>query len=179
MSIAFNTRDKRDCETESKSPTLQAAVNSIFYHLIDARNKARVFAAVRECAAGRATAAQHKKLLAERARLIPTFHVFRSLVLEDLREAYIEDRQNKTREAKYRRLAWLTLFRHFAKRNRISQALKIQALDHSGNYACELLDQEAPDQWGKLVKLAAGFGIDEAELMVLYQHAQERSRKHA
>ena len=143
------------------------------------RDKALVFVAVRACAQGRGNAVQHRSLLAERGRLIPTFHVFRALVLEDLREAYVEDRQNKTRSAKNRRLSWIALYKPFAALRGIDKALLIRALDRCGNYRCELVEREAPDLWDRFVKLGAGYGITEAQLSALYQRAQEQSQKRA
>lgn len=151
----------------------------VFYRLIDPRDKARVLSAVRECAAGVASAAQHRTLLAERARLIPDFSAFRSLVLEDLREAYEEDRLQKTRAAKNRRRVWLNLFKPFARLRQIKEALVIRALDRSGNYECALVEREAPDRWGKFTELGARFGISEADLIALYERARERAKKRA
>lgn len=105
-----------------KNTAPRLAANALFYPMIGAHEKAQVFAA------GRANAAQHQKLLAERARLIPTFHMFRSLVLEDLREAYSEDRINRTRAAKNRRMSWMALYKPFAALRDIDKALVIRAL---------------------------------------------------
>lgn len=161
-----------------KEQALRAGLH-VFYRLIDPRDKARVLSAVRECAAGVASAAQHRTLLAERARLIPDFSAFRSLVLEDLREAYIEDREMKTRGAKNRRRVWLNLFKPFARLHKIGERLVIRALDRSGNYECALVEREAPDLWGKFVRLGAGFGMSEAELVELYRRTQTRKAQQA
>ena len=152
--------DPASIEAERARQTAQPcparlAANAICYNPITAQNKAQVFAAVRACAQGRANAAQHQELLAERARLIPTFHVFRALVLEDLRAAYDEDRLHKTRSAKNRRLSWLALYKPFAALRDIKKALDIKALDRSGNYQSELVEREAPDKWHRFVKLGA------------------------
>ena len=146
--------------------------NAVFHPLIDARDKALVFVAVRACARGRANTAQHQKLLAERAGLIPSFNVFRALVLEDLRDAYCEDRENKTRTARLRRLSWLTLFKPFARLHRIDQVLKIRALDHSGNYTCELVDKEAPDLWSRWIDLGSRLGVPHAQMMQQWRDAE-------
>ena len=114
MSIQRNDKQEQERQAAQQSAALRRTANAVFHLQIDAHDKALVLAAVRACAQGRANAAQHKELLAERARLIPTFHVFRSLVLEDLRAAYDEDRQNKTRSAKNRRLSWIALYKPFA-----------------------------------------------------------------
>jgi hypothetical protein len=153
-------------------PPLRLAANAVFHPLIDARDKALVFVAVRACAQGRGNAAQHRSLLAERAGLIPTFYVFRALVLEDLRDAYCEDRENKTRTARLRRLSWLTLFKSFARLHRIDQVLKISALDHSGNYACELVDKEAPDLWDRWIALGCRLGVPHAQMMQQWRDAK-------
>ena len=179
MSIQSNVEHERARQAAQQSTALRCAANAVFHHLIDAHDKAQVPAAVRACAQGRANAAQHKELLAERARLILTFHVFRSLVLEDLRIAYGEDRLNKTRSAKNRRSSWLALYKPFAALRDIKKALDIKALDRSGNYQCELIEREPPDEWRRFVKLGAGYGITEAQLMALYQRAQEQNRKRA
>ena len=152
--------DPASIEAERARQTAQPcparlAANAICYNPITAQNKAQVFAAVRACAQGRANAAQHQELLAERARLIPTFDVFRALVLEDLRAAYDEDRLHKTRSAKNRRLSWLALYKPFAALLDIKKALDIKALDRSGNYQSELVEREAPHEWHRFVKLGA------------------------
>ena len=156
MSIQRNDKQEQERQAAQQSTALRRAANALFHHQIDKHDKAQVLAAVRACAQGRANAAQHKELLAERARLIPTFHVFRSLVLEDLRAAYDEDRQNKTRSAKNRRLSWLALYKPFAVLRGIKKALDIKALDRSGNYQCELVEREAPDEWRPLCKVRRG-----------------------
>ena len=179
MSIQSNVEHERARQAAQQSTALRCAANAVFHHLIDTHDKAQVLAAVRACAQGRANAAQHKELLAERARLIPTFHVFRALVLEDLRAAYDEDRLNKTRSAKNRRSSWLALYKPFAALRDIKKALDIKALDRSGNYQCELIEREAPDEWRRFIKLGAGYGITEAQLMALYQRAQEQNQKRA
>ena len=178
MSIQSNVEHERARQAAQQSAARLAA-NAGFHHLIDAHDKAQVLAAVRACAQGRANAAQHKALLAERARLIPTFHVFRALVLEDLRAAYDEDRLNNTRSAKNRRSSWLALYKPFAALRDIKKALDIKALDRGGNYQCELIEREAPDEWRRFVKLGAGYGITEAQLMALYQRAQDQIQKRA
>lgn len=162
-----------------KNTTLRLAANAHFYPTLAAHEKAQIFAAVRANATGRANAAQHQKLLAERARLIPTFHVFRSLVLEDLRVAYNEDRLNKTRAAKNRRLSWMALYKPFAALRGINKALLIQAIDRGGNYRCELIDKIQPDLWQQFIKLGAGYGITETELDALYRRAQARGQQRA
>ena len=163
----------------TQNRTLRLIANAAFYPNINADRKAQVFAAVRANAGARANAAQHQKLLAERARLIPDFHVFRALVLEDLRQAYQDDRLHKTRAAKNRRLSWTALYKPFAALRGIDQALCIQALDRSGNYRCELIDAvPPPDQWQRFVKLGAVYGITEAQLTTLYRQ-QTRGKQRA
>ena len=179
MTTPSNAQHERERQASDMSSATPAAVNSVFYHLIDPNHKAQVFAAVRACAGMRANAQQHKRLLADRARLIRNFHVFRSLVQEDLREAYIEDRQNKTRTAANRRRAWMNLFKPFAGLRGIKQAMAINALDRQGIYECELVDKESPGHWDKLVKLAAEYGLTEAYLLAGYRHAQEARTKRA
>ena len=179
MSIHSSDKQVQERQAAQQSAALRRTANAIFHHLIDAHDKAQVLAAVRACAQGRANAAQYKALLAERARLIPTFHVFRSLVREDLRAAYGEERLNKTRSAKNRRSSWLALYKPFAALRDIKKVLDIKALDRSGNYQCELIEREAPDEWRRFVKLGAGYGITEAQLMALYQRAQEQNQKRA
>ena len=157
----------------------RCAANAHFYPTLTEHEKGRVFAAVRTCATERANAAQYRKLLAERAQLIPTFHLFKMLVLEDLRTAYSEDRLNRTRAAKNRRLSWMALFKPFAALRGIDKALVIQALDRSGNYQCELTDKTQPDMWERFVRLGADYGIEEEELDTLSRRAQERGKKRA
>lgn len=160
---------------EQKNQALRRAADAHFYPTITAHSKAQVFAAVRAWATQRSNVAQQRQLLAERAQLIPTFHVFRALVLEDLRAAYDEDRRNQTRAAKNRRLSWMSLYKHFAALRGIDQALLIQAVDRSGNYRCERIDKtptSTPNQWRKFVELAAAYGISETELSALYQQAR-------
>lgn len=160
-----------------KSAALRLVANAHSHLTLTAHDKAQIFAAVRAGATGRANAAQHQKLLVERARLIPDFNLFRSLVLEDLRAAYDEDRLNKTRSAKNRRLSWMALYKPFAALRKIDKALLIRAIDRSGHYRCELSDKVAPDQWQQFIKLGAAYGITEAELDALYRRAQARGKQ--
>ena len=91
MSIAYNVWNERAGQAAQPCPA-RLADYAFVHSLIDEHDKAR-FAAMRACVQGRANVAQHKQLLAEHTRLIPTFHVFRALVLEDLRAAYDKARR--------------------------------------------------------------------------------------
>ena len=156
---------------------LRQAADALFPDLINAHDKAQVLMAVRASAGTSTNVAKERQLLAEEAKRIASFEEFLALALEDLREAYLEDRANKTRRAKYRRLSWLTLFKYFAKARGIEQALVIRALDRQGNYECELVDRGMPGSWGKFVKLAAVCGIPEEELFALYRQSQQERAK--
>lgn len=91
MSIAYNVWNKHAGQAAQPSPA-RLGDYAFVHSLIDEHDKAQ-FAAMRACAQGRANVAQHKTLCAEHARLIPTFHVFRSLVPDDLRAAYDKARR--------------------------------------------------------------------------------------
>lgn len=137
--------------------------------------KARLFAFTRAYGAARTSAFEHRERLKEAAGLIPGFSAFRHWCLEDIKAAWLEDRERKTRQAKSRRLTWLHLFKPFARLHRIGQALEICALDRQGNYLCELVERAAPKRnWGQLVRLAREFGIQESDLLAL---ADEAGRK--
>ena len=133
----------------------------------DPRGKARLFLFTRAYAGARQSAQESRKRLREAAGLVPGFFQFRQWCLEDIKAAFHEDRLQGTRLARNRRLAWLHLFKYFARLHRIERALRISALDRQGNYSCELIDKTEPDRWGRLVHLAREFGIDERELLAL------------
>ncbi|OFZ67413.1 MAG: hypothetical protein A2V79_12465 [Betaproteobacteria bacterium RBG_16_56_24] len=139
------------------------------------RRDAAILDTIRCGARGRADAATLRRALRDKAHLITCFNHFSRLCIGDLREAYIGDRQTKTRTAKNRRLTWLAMYRHFAAHADIKRDLQIIALDRQDNYACNLIDRKPPDEWGKLVSLAQSFGITEGEIEALYQHKQARA----
>jgi hypothetical protein len=58
--------------------------------------------------------------------------------------------------------------RYYAKQSGIDgQAIRIIPLDRQSNYACELVDRAARDDWQKFVRMGEQFGIDEAALLAL------------
>ena len=138
---------------------------------IDPRVKARLFATVRAQAGARSSVEDHQASLAEQAGLIPNFGVFRQLCLEDLAEAYHDDREFHARSQKNRRRVWLNLFKPFARLNRILEQLTIRAIDRGGHYVCELVEPRAPDRWEQWFRLGRKLGVREAELMRLYDGA--------
>lgn len=133
----------------------------------DPNAKARLFALTRAWGAQRTSAMEHRRRLQEAAGLVPGFERFRQWCLEDIKAAFFEDRQSGTRLAKNRRLAWLHLFKYFARLRKLDRALEIRALDRQGNYTCELVERTQADRWGRLVRLAAEFGIGERDLLAL------------
>src|SRR5438067_1845853 len=92
MSNQANGKRASGREAERKSQTLRLAANAVFPNLIDPAIKARLLVLVRACAQERASAEAHKAVLAKQAALIPSFAVFRQLCMEDLAEAFHEDR---------------------------------------------------------------------------------------
>lgn len=153
------------------SPALCLAVNADFHSSIDPAIKARLFVLVRACAQGRANAEAHKAGLAKQAALIPSFAAFRQLCMEDLTEAFHEDRHSAARAQKNRRRVWLDVFKSFARLRGIKQHLKIGAIDHSGHYTCELIDAPAPDRWEQWFRMGRRLGVTEAQMMSIYQGA--------
>lgn len=138
-------------------------------------NSAAILATIRAGAQMRGCAAALRRALRDKAHLFADFNHYSRLCIGDLREAYLEDRQNKTRSAKNRRLTWLAMYRHFAAHAGIVKNLEIIALDRQGNYACRLTDKAPPDEWGKLLQLAGTFGITGRELEALLQSKQARA----
>ena len=153
------------------SPELNAATTAILVSAVDSM----VLAAVRHGALQRNDAAANRRKLKEKARLLRDFEHFRRLCLGDLRQAWIEDRQEKTRNARNRRLTWLALYRHYAACCGETRRLKIVALGRQGNYVCELVDPQPDDGWDKLVNQAQAFGISEQDLMTLLETKQRRA----
>lgn len=139
--------------------------------------KARLFGFTRAYGAARTSAFEHRARLREAAGLIPGFSAFRQWCLEDIKAAWLEDRERGTRQAKNRRLAWLHLFKPFARLHRIGQALEIRALDRQGNYCCELVEKAEPDRWRQLVRFAREFGIRERDLAALAQETRLPSER--
>ena len=141
--------------------------------LIEPEQKVQILAEIRACAVVFGNIAEHRKRLAQLARLIPDFSVFRILCLEDIQYAWIEDRKQKTRYARSRRLAWRYLFKPFAQIHGITQTLSIKALDRQGNYACALVDHKAPSRWDTFMSLGLNLGIPQHDLDVLYAKTDE------
>ena len=160
-----------------EAPALRVTVNAVFNNLIDPAIKARLFVLVRACAQGRANAEAHKVGLAKQAALIPSFAVFRQLCLEDLTEAYYEDRRDHAHVTRNRKRVWLNLFKPFARLNRITQALAITAIDHQGHYLCELTEPRAPDLMGQWLRIGVRLGLPQAHMMALYQGHQRTWRQ--
>src|SRR5882672_1386832 len=127
--------------------------------LIDPAVKIRLLVLVRACARERASAESHKKALSKQAALIPSFSVFRQLCMEDLAEAFHEDRQIPARAQRNRRLVWLNLFKPFARLHKIGYALAIRAIDRQGHYECELTEPCFPDYWAQWFKLGRRLGM--------------------
>lgn len=134
---------------------------------------AEILALVRAGASGRQSAAAHRRALQEKASLFVDFEHFRRLCLGDLHAAFVDDRQARIgqradpvtpRMTKNRRRCWLAAFRCYARHAGIAQGLEIVAIDRQGHYACRLIDKAPADDWDRLVRLAEGFGIDEASL---------------
>lgn len=113
---------------------------------------------------GRCNAMAHRRALNEKACLIVDFDHFRRLCVGDLRDAFNDDRQPRSRMARNRRRTWLAMFRCYAKYAGIEQGIRIVALDRQGHYACELVDNIRKDEWSRFVRLAENFGIDEVSL---------------
>ena len=116
---------------------------------------------------GRRDALAHRNALKDKARLFADFGHFSSLCVTDLRDAFNDDRAARSRMAKNRRRTWLAMARYFAQHAGIDQAIRIIALDRQGNYACQLVDKIARDDWQKFVQLGQQFGVDEDALRAL------------
>ena len=124
----------------------------------------------------RGYATTHRRALQAQAHHLTSFEHFRRLCLADVHMAYHAVRQADSRRLKYRRLAWLALFRYYARHRGINQTLALTALDRQGNYTCTLTDKKtqsaATPDWRKLVRLARPFGITEQELTLLWKSKQ-------
>ena len=116
---------------------------------------------------GRRDALAHRSALKDKARLFADFGHFSSLCVADLHDAFNDDRAARSRMAKNRRRTWLAMSRYYARHAGIDQAIRIIALDRQCNYACELVDKVARDDWQKFVQLGEQFGIDEDALLAL------------
>lgn len=121
---------------------------------------------------GHRDALAHRSALKDKARLFADFDHFSRLCVTDLRDAFNDDRAARSRMAKNRRRTWLAMSRYYARHAGIDQAIRIIALDRQGNYACQLVDKVARDDWQKFVQLGEQFGIDEAALLALFPDAQ-------
>ena len=178
----MNTRDMHPHPTpaaENKSRALRVAANAVFRHLIDPVVKGHILALVRACAGERVSAEAHKTALAKEAGLIPGFAVFRQLCMEDLAEAYHEDRSHFTHVTRNRKRVWMNMFKPFARLNRITQALEIAAVDHQGHYRCELVEPRAPDHLAQWLRLGARLGMKEADLLALIERQEQAGERRA
>lgn len=137
---------------------------------------AAILEVIRGGAYGRTNAYANHRALQAKAGWFTGFAHFRSLCIGDLRQAYDDDRRDKTRTTKNRRLTWLAMFRCFAIHAGIDKDLEIIALDRQGNYACNLTDKSPADDWEKFVRLGERFGIAEEELDALLQAKSRHSR---
>jgi hypothetical protein len=141
--------------------------------------KARLFSFTRAYGAARTSAFEHRERLKEAAGLIAGFGAFRQWCLEDIKAAWLEDRQQGTRQAQNRRLAWQHLFKHFARLHKIERALKIEALDRQGNYRCELVEKSEPNRWEQLLRLGRTLGIPAHKLRSLENEYRNAAVPHA
>ena len=116
---------------------------------------------------GRRDALAHRSALKDKARLFADFGHFSRLCVTDLRDAFNDDRAARSRMAKNRRRTWLAMARYYAKHACIDQTIRIIALDRQGNYACQLVDKVARDDWQRFVQLGQQFGIKEDALLAL------------
>lgn len=140
------------------------------------KRDAFILATVQASSDTRGHATTHRRALQAQAHHLTSFEHFRRLCLADIHMAYHADRQASSRRLKYRRLAWLALFRYYARHRGINQTLTLAALDRQGNYTCTLTDKKtqsaATPDWRKLVRLARPFGITEHELTLLWKNKQ-------
>jgi hypothetical protein len=178
MSSQTNGKPASGRQAEPESQTETPAANAVFHNLIDPAIKVRLFVLVRVCAQGLANAETHKAGLANQAALIPNFAVFRQLCMEDLTEAFHEDRRDHVHVTRNRKRVWLNLFKPFARLNRITQALAITAIDHQGHYLCELTEPRLPDLMGQWLRIGVRLGLSEAHMMALYQRNAHTGRQH-
>lgn len=120
---------------------------------------------------GHRDALAHRSALKDKSRLFADFGHFSRLCVTDLRDAFNDDRAARSRMAKNRRRTWLAMARYYTQHAGIDQAIRIIALDRQGNYACELVDRVARDDWQKFVQLGQQFGIEEDALLALRSDA--------
>lgn len=144
----------------------QAVAGALPIALSDERDAA-ILAAIRTGATHQRDAHTHRRRLQHQARAFRDFNHFQRLCVRDLHQAFTDDRAHHTRMTKYRRLAWLAMFRHFAAHAHLHQDVRITALNRQGYYTCHLIDQTPPDDWEKFVRLGERFGIHEDQLHAL------------
>ncbi len=132
MSVGYKVWNKP--AGQAAQPGLARLADHAFVHpSIDAHDKAR-FAATRACLQGRANVARRKTRRVEHAlRLIPPFHICRSLVRADLRADYGENRLNRTHGAKTRRQSWVALFKPLTVQRIRCLALNASASQNGGS----------------------------------------------
>lgn len=163
--------------TKARTPTDATPPASPSPIPASSQRDAAILAAIRAGATHQRDARTHRRHLQHQARAFMDFNHFRRLCLHDLHLAYTEDRSHHTRMTKYRRLAWLALFRHFAAHTGLRQDIRITATDRHGHYTCYLIDQAPPNDWEKFIRLGEHFGIREDQLNALCPTPQGGTHK--
>lgn len=144
--------------------------------LLDPRHKQQILIAVVACEGHHKQNAEYREMLRERARLVPDFSVFRLLCIESMQQAYGLDQEEKgiKRRTKYRRLAWLAFFKHFAQHKNIIRDCQIKAINREGAYQCSLVEKKTSGTWEEFIALGSKkLGIPKAKLNALYADTYE------
>ena len=120
--------------------------------------------------------------LADVARDIPTFRLFRQLCAADLLDCWFNDRDTGVRSVHHRKETWLRLYRHWYARLGASgdpPAIRITALDNSGFYTItpDTERRSADDHWRRLMAAGRALNIPDAVLEAFRSANEHYSEK--
>ena len=119
-----------------------------------------------------------RTLLREAAALIPDFPAYQSLCAQTMRSAWEADRASGKRTAHNRKVRWMRLFPYFAAGHGLNANLRIRALNHFGDYVCELLSKKNRGaRWAMFAQMGREFGIFPNQLEHLAERAEKRMKQ--
>ena len=116
--------------------------------------------------------------LRKAADLFPDFAHYSKLLRRSMKQAFDLGKAERKRRTGAAKGSWRRIFKHFARRLGIEQAIEIVALDRAGNYDCRMTAKVTPDkEWRAFVKVGKNYFILPQELKVLAEKARLREER--
>lgn len=113
----------------------------------------RILALVITASSGAMQINEQSARLRQAADLFPDFAHYSKLLRRSMKQAFDLGKAERKRRTGAAKGSWRRIFKHFARRLGIEQAIEIVALDRAGNYDCRMTAKVTPDrEWRAFVK---------------------------